>query len=306
MDSTQVGLEVTGNDELADLAVAVNEMARDLCLIRDVSATANAADEKTGVALQTTLDRIATIRDWPVAHAFLVDSDGHAEDEPLELWNRDLAARFQPFRAATTEMCRGSDRGLIDRVVDSNQSVWVSSIEADTHCVRRDIAGEVGIQTAFAFPIRVGTTVVAVVEMFSIRGQRPNGGIIRIAEQIGSQIARVFERNRTARELERLHKQLADSAHREGMAEVATSVLHNVGNVLNSVNVSAALVRDIIEHSEMRLYRKAIDLLESHLGELSQYIEQDPKGRHLPRYLLAGARRLDDEFRDIDARVTSL
>ena len=41
---------------------------------------------------------------------------------------------------------------------------------------------------------------------------------------------------------EKLHRQLLETSRRVGMAEVATGVLHNVGNVLNSVNVAADVI----------------------------------------------------------------
>jgi len=49
-------------------------------------------------------------------------------------------------------------------------------------------------------------------------------------------------------------------SHEAGKAEVATGVLHNVGNVLNSINVSAHLVRDLHRKSRLPSLRKAIDL----------------------------------------------
>jgi two-component system, NtrC family, sensor kinase len=50
---------------------------------------------------------------------------------------------------------------------------------------------------------------------------------------------RVEERTQ---ELESIHKQLVEASRRGGMAEIATNVLHNVGNVLNSVNISTGLI----------------------------------------------------------------
>ena len=52
---------------------------------------------------------------------------------------------------------------------------------------------------------------------------------------------RVEERTR---ELKDVHLQLVQTARRAGMAEIATNVLHNVGNVLNSVYTSAQLARE--------------------------------------------------------------
>ena len=49
---------------------------------------------------------------------------------------------------------------------------------------------------------------------------------------------------RTA-QIKRLDSELIAASRRAGMAEVATGVLHNVGNVLNSVNVSAEISRGI-------------------------------------------------------------
>ena len=48
-----------------------------------------------------------------------------------------------------------------------------------------------------------------------------------------------------------MQRQLMDASRRAGMAEVATSVLHNVGNVLNSVNVSAGVVIEAVQQSRM-------------------------------------------------------
>ena len=48
----------------------------------------------------------------------------------------------------------------------------------------------------------------------------------------------ITERKHAEAKLENLHRQLLDSSRQAGMAEVATNVLHNVGNVLNSLNVS--------------------------------------------------------------------
>src|SRR5262249_5191101 len=54
----------------------------------------------------------------------------------------------------------------------------------------------------------------------------------------------VSERRQAEAKLERVHQQLLVSSRQAGMAEVATGILHNVGNVLNSVNVSATLVSE--------------------------------------------------------------
>ena len=70
------------------------------------------------------------------------------------------------------------------------------------------------------------------------------------------------------------------------MAEVATNVLHNVGNVLNSVNVSANLVTKQVHSSKAGALHKVVELLQSHEADLGHFFSQDEKGKQLPGYLV--------------------
>jgi PAS domain S-box-containing protein len=96
-------------------------------------------------------------------------------------------------------------------------------------------------------------------------------------------------------ERERLWLELQDASHRAGMAEVATGVLHNVGNVLNSVNVSATLVADRLRQSKVSGLGKAARMIEEHREDLPRFISEDQRGRQLPEYLVNVAQLLADE-----------
>ncbi len=82
-------------------------------------------------------------------------------------------------------------------------------------------------------------------------------------------------------------KELLDVSRRAGMAEVATSVLHNVGNVLNSVNVSATIVADKVKNSSVSSMERACGLLQEHRADLGTFVTDHPKGRHLPTFISA-------------------
>ena len=86
-------------------------------------------------------------------------------------------------------------------------------------------------------------------------------------------------------ELEQTHEQLVEASRQRGMAEVATNVLHNVGNVLNSVNVSASLVVENVKNSRAASMAKVVALLREHEADLGSFITSDPKGRHIPAFL---------------------
>ncbi len=91
--------------------------------------------------------------------------------------------------------------------------------------------------------------------------------------------------DRRNRELELLKERLVETSRRAGMAEVATGVIHNVGNVLNGVTVSAGLVREAAAGSEARLLGRVAGLVREHEGELGRFVTEDPKGQALPGVL---------------------
>ena len=74
----------------------------------------------------------------------------------------------------------------------------------------------------------------------------------RLAEETRRVQAEIQERTRMEAEVEKGHKQLLKASRLAGMAEVATSVLHNVGNVLNSANVLGSSILEHVQRSDWR------------------------------------------------------
>jgi len=106
--------------------------------------------------------------------------------------------------------------------------------------------------------------------------------------------------------LEQVHKQLLEVSRQAGMSEVATSVLHNVGNVLNSVNVSSSLISEKIRNSKMPNIAKAVSLMRAHESDLAGFLTNDPKGRQLLDYLSNLAAHLAQEQEEVLQEAGSL
>jgi signal transduction histidine kinase len=87
-------------------------------------------------------------------------------------------------------------------------------------------------------------------------------------------------------ERERLHHQLVAASRDAGRAEIATGVLHNVGNVLNSVNVSATLMSRTLRESKLGNLGKALTLFSEHEHDLVAFLTHDERGLRLPGYLI--------------------
>jgi signal transduction histidine kinase len=97
--------------------------------------------------------------------------------------------------------------------------------------------------------------------------------------------AEIAERKRMEIQVQKAHQELLDISRQAGMAEVATSVLHNVGNVLNSVNVGSSCLADSLRKSKAANLSKVVALLGEHEEDLGNFITNDPKGKQLPAYL---------------------
>jgi C4-dicarboxylate-specific signal transduction histidine kinase len=91
-----------------------------------------------------------------------------------------------------------------------------------------------------------------------------------------------------------------------GMAEVATGVLHNVGNVLNSLNVSASVIENGLRMSKAESLVKIAALLRENHSNVAAFLTVDPKGKRIPEFLESLARHAIDERDRLLKEITDL
>ena len=116
----------------------------------------------------------------------------------------------------------------------------------------------------------------------------------------------ITARKRTEQELVETYKTLLDASRVAGMAEVATGVLHNVGNVLNSVNVSVNVLAESLHHSRVSSVAKLSVLLHEHAGDLGAFLTADPRGQRVLPYLDTLADHLTGEQQRLLSELESL
>jgi len=97
----------------------------------------------------------------------------------------------------------------------------------------------------------------------------------------------VDELQRANAERQTTQKKLLDTARQAGMAETVINVLHNVGNVLNSVGVTTTTMKMRIEHSRIESLSQVASLLEEQKADLAGFFANDPRADHIPAYLSA-------------------
>ncbi len=132
-----------------------------------------------------------------------------------------------------------------------------------------------------------------------IRWVRSRGFQVRDAEdrliRITGIVTDTTEQRHAQAALDAAQRQLREASRRAGMAEIATNVLHDVGNILNSVTVSADLVRSALQKSRAQGLARAVGLMKENAGHLEQFLKADEKGRLLPEYLDAVTQALLQE-----------
>jgi signal transduction histidine kinase len=123
------------------------------------------------------------------------------------------------------------------------------------------------------------------------------------ADEIG-QLAGEFDR--MLGKLATSREQVVETARLAGMSEIATGVLHNVGNVLNSVNVAANLAARRTEELSVQDLEMLAGVLQAHERDLGTFVAEDPRGKHLVPFLAEVTGALGKQKESIQVELRAL
>jgi signal transduction histidine kinase len=151
-------------------------------------------------------------------------------------------ARFESFVQATEEVLFRPGLGLLGRVQASARPVWVADLGEDALFLRRDRAAAVGLKAGFAVPVLVADEVVAVLEFFNTEPAKPDQRLLECMNQIGTQLGRVFERERAERAKEEARR-AAEEANRAKSSFLA-NMSHEIRTPMNGVIGMTELLLD--------------------------------------------------------------
>ncbi len=240
--------------------------------VRDITASkqAEAARDRMIAILESTTDMVGT-----------ADPDGRCTY--LNRAGRDLLGMGPEQDISTTH------------ISEFHAPDGAASAEAIATAVRQGVwRGETVLLSRGGKRIPVSQVIIA--------HKNPGGKL----EFISTVVRDISGQKKVEAEMENIHKQLVESSRLAGMAEIATNVLHNVGNALNSVNISTDLIVDGVKKSRASSLARIVALLQEHAHHLGEFMTSDPNGRHVPALLARLSEHLAAEQGKITGELDSL
>ncbi len=259
-------------DELGVLTDAFNRM---LGQIQSQDSALHGAQEKLQEQVDALQREISERRRAQAAHARLT-AILEATPDVVMSSNPD-GIPFYLNHAGRQTLGFSGDQDISELKVDDLYPGWA-----------RDVIRRVGLPAALDQGSWSGETAILNsagrelhVSQAIIAHKNPEGGL----EYLSTVMRDMTAYRDAEKALQDSQQKLVETSRLAGMAEVATGVLHNVGNVLNSVNVSASLVIERLRRSKAPKLVQAAALLTSQNGNLGEYVTKDPNGQKLPGYL---------------------
>lgn len=192
----------------------------------------------------------------------------------------------------------------IGLIAQEREPHLTNDVQNDPRVGDHEWARREGMVAFAGHPLMVNDRLVGVMALFA---RRPLSKIVLEAlSSVADAIAVGIQRKRAESQLESAHRQLMDASRQAGMAEIATGVLHNVGNVLNSVNVSSTMIADTVRQSRVSRLVQATDLIRENTERLDEFLTTDEKGKQLPGYLIKLAEALYKEQKSVATEIDSL
>ncbi len=194
-------------------------------------------------AARKILQLICETVEWDIGQFWSLDARGQVL-RCAEIW---AVARpdAEEFIKESRKLTIARGVGLAGRVWASGQPAWIDDVVKAANFPRAPLAEKAGLHGAFAFPIFPGREVIHVIEFFSRESRKPDAELLRIFDNIASQINQFIARSR-------LEGQLIQSQKMETVGKLAAGIAHEFNSIMTAIiGQSELLLHDLSPSSPL-------------------------------------------------------
>lgn len=218
----------------------------------------------------------------------------------ITIWAADRSA-MREFIEGTQHSSLSPNEGIPGRVWMQKKMYWIEDVMKDPHFSRHNLALKAGlnIHSALAFPIVFNNEVLGVLNFLSTSSLSTNSEMMSLLQDIERQIGIFISR-------EQAQIQVAALSRQAGMSEVATSVLHNIGNIMNSAHVSISLSLETIKNSYVGKLIEISEIIKKHIALQDAYLTKHPQGKLIPDYLIELSKTISEEYSKVSDEIKNV
>ena len=272
-------------DSLADMlrsALERRQAHEQLSLLQTITMEVGAANDLSS-ALEVVLRRVCEKTGWVIGQAWIPRHDGMVLDcSPAWFAMATGLEQFRQYSETTTFL-----PGVLlpGRVWSSQQPAWIQDVTLDTHFLRVQAAGAVGLKAALGIPLLSGEEVLAVMEFFMREPRREDERLVNVITAVAAQLDLVIERKRAEQRLRENDAALRASyariqelagklitAQEAERARIARELHDDVNQQLASVSIALSNVKRRLHDGGNTTVQEELTRLQQHTIDLAEVI----------------------------------
>ncbi len=249
--------------------------ARLLHEVADLAAESRSFEE----ALQRSIDIVCELTGWPLGHAFVPSSDPARPGlVSTNIWSVNDFGEFDALFEASAEMRFAKGEFLPGQIWESGEPAWVNDVNQCDHFLRAADGRDLGVKSAFGFPVTVEGKTEAVLEFFSTQATQPDENLLATVRSVGQQLGRVIERRRAEKALRARALELATANDRllqsnQELDDFAYVASHDLREPLRGIhNYATFLVEDYADVMD-EAARQKLETLQRLAQRMDQLID---------------------------------